>query len=76
MHFDEMIAWKPMCEIDGSFSAKQCRGDKLTGRFFILFLKQHTKISSNNVIKFPDVFVMLKRVRKFSDGIGLETLIK
>lgn len=33
MHFDdEIITWKPTCEIDGSYSAKQCRGDKLTGR--------------------------------------------
>lgn len=32
MHFDGVIGWKPVCEIDGTFSIKQCRGDKLTGR--------------------------------------------
>lgn len=36
MHFDDTIGWKPTCEIDGSFAAKQCRGDKLTGRFVCL----------------------------------------
>lgn len=37
MHFDDSIGWKPNCEIDGSYVAKQCRGDKLTGRLFGLF---------------------------------------
>lgn len=32
MHFDDAIGWKPNCEIDGSYVARQCRGDKLTGR--------------------------------------------
>ncbi|CRK99450.1 CLUMA_CG012578, isoform A [Clunio marinus] len=35
MHFDEnLVGWKPKCEIDGTYSPKQCRGDKLTGRCF------------------------------------------
>ncbi|CAG9804770.1 unnamed protein product [Chironomus riparius] len=34
MHLDNMIGWKPSCEIDGSYSAKQCRGDNRTGRCF------------------------------------------
>lgn len=43
MHFDELIAWKPTCEIDGTFSAKQCRGDKLTGRFIdTIFSKKNS----------------------------------
>jgi hypothetical protein len=36
MHFDNIVGWKPSCEIDGSYSAKQCRGDNVTGRFVIL----------------------------------------
>ena len=36
MHLDNIIGWKPSCEIDGSYSAKQCRGDNRTGRFVIL----------------------------------------
>lgn len=33
MHFDGIVGWKPDCEIDGTYLAKQCRGDKVTGRF-------------------------------------------
>lgn len=28
------LAWKPECTIDGSYAAKQCRGDKVSGRCF------------------------------------------
>lgn len=38
MHFDELVGWKPTCEIDGTYMAKQCRGDKMTGRFVFLCL--------------------------------------
>lgn len=34
MHFDELVGWVPTCEIDGTYAARQCRGDKLTGRFY------------------------------------------
>lgn len=34
MHFDDLVSWKPNCEIDGSYASKSCRGDKLTGRCF------------------------------------------
>ncbi|KAG5681650.1 hypothetical protein PVAND_011065 [Polypedilum vanderplanki] len=35
MHFnDDIVGWKPTCEIDGTYSAKQCRGDKISGRCF------------------------------------------
>lgn len=48
IHLGEEIAWKPSCEIDGSFAAKQCRGDKLTGRFRISFF--HFRRNMNNLL--------------------------
>ena len=32
LHFDDWVGWTPKCEIDGTYLARQCRGDKLTGR--------------------------------------------
>ncbi|CAO1388383.1 unnamed protein product [Diamesa hyperborea] len=34
VHFEDVVDWRPNCEKDGSYSAKQCRGDKITGRCF------------------------------------------
>lgn len=34
VHFEDVVNWRPNCEKDGSYSAKQCRGDKITGRCF------------------------------------------
>lgn len=31
---DDDVGWKPLCEKDGTYAAKQCRGDRLTGRCF------------------------------------------
>lgn len=36
MHFDDFVGWSPKCEIDGTYLAKQCRGDKLTGRYVLV----------------------------------------
>lgn len=34
VHLPEEIQWKPDCYSDGRFAAKQCRGDKVSGRCF------------------------------------------
>jgi hypothetical protein len=46
MHLDNMIGWKPSCEIDGSYSAKQCRGDNVTGRFVVDSLSHYFNLLS------------------------------
>lgn len=68
MHFDDaLIGWKPNCEVDGSYSARQCRGDKITGRF----VRQCHATRKKNIYNFSvDVFVTPKQARKFLAGIG------
>lgn len=34
MNLDGDFFWKPECEITGAYKAKQCRGDKVSGRCF------------------------------------------
>jgi hypothetical protein len=67
MHLNKSIGWKPTCEVDGSYSAIQCRGDKATGRFVT-----HLLIIPFNITlhPFPGAFVIQKQVKKFSAGTG------
>ena len=66
MHFDAIIGWKPNCDVDGSYSARQCRGDKITGRF----VRDNTCHATEKLVIFVDVFVTRKRERKFLAGTG------
>uniref|UniRef100_A0A182YD27 Thyroglobulin type-1 domain-containing protein n=1 Tax=Anopheles stephensi TaxID=30069 RepID=A0A182YD27_ANOST len=35
MHLDrDLVGWIPKCNLDGTYAAKQCRGDRLSGRCF------------------------------------------
>lgn len=33
-HVSEKVQWKPECDSEGNFQAKQCKGDRLLGRCF------------------------------------------
>jgi hypothetical protein len=69
MHFNNaIIGWKPNCEIDGTYSARQCRGDKITGRLEFIFVL-HRYINEHICL---DVSVMQKVESKFLAGIGGE----
>ncbi|XP_049542748.1 uncharacterized protein LOC125955652 [Anopheles darlingi] len=35
LHLDkDLVGWVPKCNLDGTYAAKQCRGDRLSGRCF------------------------------------------
>jgi hypothetical protein len=67
MHFDDVVGWKPKCEVDGTFSAKQCRGDKITGRYNSICACAHTKSS---LCVCSDASAMRRRARRYSAGAG------
>lgn len=87
MHLGEEIAWKPSCEVDGSYAAKQCRGDKLTGRFqifnniFLLlwitchFIDLHFSLSCSLLCHASDASATRRRATRSSAGSGGKTLI-
>lgn len=73
MHFDGAVGWKPTCEIDGTFAAKQCRGDKLTGRFvFLQFNVACATVAMFGSRLLADAFVSPKRASGSSAGNGGE----
>lgn len=87
MHLGEEIAWKPSCEVDGSYAAKQCRGDKLTGRFQISnnililwwitchFIDLHFSLLCVAFIHASDASATRRRATRSSAGSGGKTLI-
>lgn len=69
MHFDnEIVGWKPTCEIDGTYSAKQCRGDKLTGRFVLSFPIENC--ATRKTFPPSDVSVLPRQASDSLGGIG------
>lgn len=67
-HLDDVhdVQQLPQCESDGTFAAKQCRGDKLLGRFVKLGQFSRSKILSKFSTRIS------KKFREFRKNILLE----
>lgn len=69
----------PQCESDGTFAAKQCRGDKVLGRLNIdcrhKLLTFELLTMLNGSIMFSGAFAIAMMENEYLDGIGTLILI-